>query len=129
MDASLQEKKIYIVSSVPGSDELVISKEISVDFVPYSLTFDPAYESFYATGNSERNVVRLVDLDGSSRELFGEDAEANSQLLQGSNITSIQYEGNTGTLFVLCKECGFVVEVQRRLIIISPCYYRLAVMH
>ena len=96
---------------MPDSDELVISKEISVDFVPHSLTFDPAYESFYATGKSERNVVRLVDLDGSSRELFGEDAEVN-WLLQGSDITSIQYEGNTGTLFVLCKECGLVVEVR-----------------
>lgn len=79
--------------------------------MPHSITYDKAFDIFYATSVEERNAVWEVGRDGSRRILVGADSEA-SQLLGDNEITSIHYSGNTGTLFVLCSSCGLVFEVR-----------------
>lgn len=96
----------------PASGVLSHGSDISCGFVPYSLTYDGAYDVFYATSVDDRNVVWEVERGGRQRILFGADSEA-ARLLGDKQISSIHYAGNTGTLFILCSSCGLVYEVWR----------------
>ena len=91
---------------------------ISLDFVPHSIAYDAAYELFYATRKDSMGTVMRFDHQGKTQEMF-----SLSSVLKGSpsNITSLHFAPNTGTLFLLIGEQGLVMEVSRpMLVLIAP---------
>ena len=107
--------KITLLSSDPVTHEMSVSGEIPLDFVPYSLSYDPVYRNFYVTSVDARNTVHLVSADGDNRQLFSAEAEVLS-LLAGGDMKAIVYATNTGTLFVLAGDLVFEVTLTGRLV-------------
>jgi hypothetical protein len=81
-------------------------------FAPSNIAFDGAYDLFYVVGEGGSEVL-AVDMGGVSRTLF--DFNNTQGIDPGFLVASLHYAPNTGTLFVLCQECGSIVEVCMRI--------------
>jgi hypothetical protein len=76
----------------------------------HTLTYDAAYDVFYAVPAGDLQSVVRVDSAGGLRPMFGGGSQA-GLLLEDDPITDIHYAANTGTLFVLCADCDTAFEV------------------
>eukprot|EP00192_Tetraselmis_astigmatica_P000456 CAMPEP_0117674372 /NCGR_PEP_ID=MMETSP0804-20121206/14999_1 /TAXON_ID=1074897 /ORGANISM="Tetraselmis astigmatica, Strain CCMP880" /LENGTH=1150 /DNA_ID=CAMNT_0005483229 /DNA_START=231 /DNA_END=3683 /DNA_ORIENTATION=- len=106
-----QAQEIIILSTDSETHEMEKQRTIPLRFAPYSLGYDGAYGTFYATSAEARNAVYKITADGNQQLLFDDNTSDVPKVTQGGNVDSIHYASNTGTLFVLCGDCGLVFEV------------------
>jgi hypothetical protein len=105
-----QDAGILIYGTNPETGGLALQKWISTSIVVYSLTYDAAYDVFYATPLDNRQSVIQLGNNVISRPMFGDDTQV-ALLLGNDPITDIHYSANTGTIFVLCAGCNTILEV------------------
>jgi len=97
---------VYVLSTA-SDGKIQLDQTLLVSFVPHSITYDGAYEVYFATSVDDKTSV--VELDGRGRErvIF----TMNDEALAGVEISNMHYASNTGTLFFLCTPCMMLYEV------------------
>lgn len=118
MRSQTRELKILLTNAKEGS--IYRSSSILTSFVPFAVAYDGAYNVYFATSFEERNCVYQVKKSAagvpSERLMFCDvnDGAGNNAVLasQGGVMDDIHYASNTGTFFMLCSACGFIVEVR-----------------
>ena len=87
------------------SKSLQIQGTVALESPVQTLSFDGAYQRFFATRNKARGTAVLqIEMDGSEKELFRCKDPVTGDPVTGP-VTSIQHSGNAGALFMLCPSC------------------------
>ena len=84
---------------------LQIKDRIALDKPVQTLSFDAAYQRFFATRSGARGTAVLqIQMDGSEKKLFQCKDPITGDPVSGP-VTSMQHSGNAGALFMLCPSC------------------------